>query len=219
MTLVSGSPSAADAGSNLVRFGGLRLEVDPDVLEPRPWTVAQARWAATLARQLPDGPALELYAGGGQIGLELARLTGRPVVQVEASAAACQVAWRNAQRNGLEHLVTVRNMRVGTPLREPDRFALVLADPPYVPVAEVPRYPEDPRSAIDGGPDGLDQVRHLVRALPRYLGPDSPVLLQLRGADQANQVQDLLAKVEAPLRVDEVRSHGPDRAIARLMPR
>jgi release factor glutamine methyltransferase len=219
MTLLRGSPSPEDATTDLVRFGGLQVELDPDVLEPRPWTVAQARWGARLAEARPDGPALELYAGGGQIGLELARLTGRPVVQVEASAAACHVAWRNAQRNGLDHLVTVRNMRVGTPLRERRRFAVVLADPPYVPGDDVARYPDDPRAAIDGGPDGLDEVRQLIRALPRYLAADTPVLLQLRGAGQVDELQQLLAKQRAPLRVVEVRSHGPDRAVARLRPR
>src|SRR5690606_28573445 len=124
MTLLS-EPSPAAEDADRVRFGGLDVEVHPDVLVPRPWTVAQARWGAQLAHGLAAGPVLELYAGGGQIGLELARLTGRHLVQVDASGAACQLAWRNAARNHLDHLVIVRHMRVGTPLRRARGFALV----------------------------------------------------------------------------------------------
>lgn len=220
MTVLNGPPpiSAGEGGDEVVAFGGLQIGVHPDVLAPRPWTVAQSRWAARLAGDLPDGPVLELYAGGGQIGLEVARLTGRPVVQVEASAVACQLAYRNAVRNGLDRLVTIRQTRVGTPFRRRP-FALVLADPPYVPLAEVDRYPEDPRRAIDGGPDGLDHLRHLVRALPRYLTPTTPVLVQVRGAHQAQELGALLRRQGSPLLLAEVHAHGPDRAVARLAPR
>ena len=40
-----------------------------------------------------------------------------------------------------------------------ERFALVIADPPWVPRAETGRFPEDPLLAIDGGDDGLDLAR------------------------------------------------------------
>jgi release factor glutamine methyltransferase len=202
-----------------VAFGGLRLEQSDDVLPARPWTAAQSRWAAHLARTLDDGPALELYAGAGQIGLELARLTGRPVVQVDASAEACRLARRNADRNGLGHLVVVRHQPVAVTLRPPRPFALVLADPPYVPTSDVDRYPDDPRHAIDGGPDGLGHLRELLRVLPRYLTPTTPVLVQLRGSPQADRLRELIVDQEVPVEVAEVRSYGPDRAVALLLPR
>ena len=40
-----------------------------------------------------------------------------------------------------------------------ERFAVVIADPPWVPRADTGRYPEDPVLAIDGGDDGLDLAR------------------------------------------------------------
>lgn len=209
-------PASTSAGL-VERFGGLDIERADEVLAPRPWTVAQSRWAARLSAPLGDGPALELYAGGGQIGLEFVRLTGRPLVQVEASAAGCRLARQNADRNGLGHLVTIRHTRVGTPLSQ--SFAVVLADPPYVPSAETARFPADPPLAIDGGEDGTAQIRDLLRALPRYLGPTTPVVLQVHGAAQARELPRLLTDGGFPLRVEEVRSLGPERAIVLLQAR
>jgi release factor glutamine methyltransferase len=214
MTAIIDSTSGTTASDGaLERFGGLVIERSDEVLAPRPWTAAQSRWAARRASRLDEGPALELYAGGGQIGLEFVRLTGRPLVQVEASAAACRLARRNADRNGLGHLVTIRHTRVGSPLGP---FALVLADPPYVPSSETTQFPDDPLLAIDGGDDGTAQIRDLVRALPRYLAPTTPVLIQVHGPAQARQLPQLLSDGEVPLRVDEIRAHGPHRAVVLL---
>ena len=47
----------------------LEISYDQRVLEPRPWTAAQSRWASSLFRVLPPGPVLELCAGAGHIGL------------------------------------------------------------------------------------------------------------------------------------------------------
>jgi release factor glutamine methyltransferase len=211
-------PSARrDRGPDgLVEFGGLQIDRRPGVLAPRPWTLAQSQWAARLARSLPAGPVLELHAGAGQIGLEVARLSGRHVVQVDRSVEACEAARANADGNGLGHRVTVRNLHISAPLGRHDGFALVLADPPYVPSDEVDRFPEDPTTAIDGGDDGLAGVREVVEIVPGYMRRESVALVQVRGRTQAEALDDLLRETLSPLRLLETRTYGPDRAIVAL---
>ena len=53
-----------------MRFGPVDIRHDDEVLEPRPWTIAQAEWAS----ELPAGPMLELGCGAGHIGLAAAAL-------------------------------------------------------------------------------------------------------------------------------------------------
>jgi release factor glutamine methyltransferase len=87
-----------------------------------------------------------------------------------------------------------------------ERFALVLADPPWVPSAEVARFPADPRRAIDGGPDGLDLARLCVAIIARHLAEDGASVLQLGDATQAEVVRrELRSHDELDLRVVEVR--------------
>ena len=69
---------------------------------------------------------------------------------------ACDYARRNAEAAGLGDCVEVRDGTLTTCSTTRERFALVIADPPWVRRAEVGRFPEDPLLAIDGGDDGLD---------------------------------------------------------------
>lgn len=172
-----------------VEIGALTVDYDTTVLEPRPWTAAQARWAAELASSLPPGPLLELCTGAGHIGLLTALLTGRDAVLVDASPAACRFAQQNAdQVRAVDSAVDVRLGLMDEVLDDDELFPLVLADPPYVPTADLPTFPEDPRLAIDGGSDGLELVRTCLSVGGRHLAPGGAMVLQVRDAQQATRL-------------------------------
>jgi release factor glutamine methyltransferase len=174
------------------RVGHLTVEYDDHVLRPRPWTAEQAQWAA----RLDDGV--------GHIGLLLANLVGRAVVLVDADPIACDHARRNAEVAGVD--AEVRRAPLADALADDERFAVVLADPPWVPTGEVGRYPDDPVSAIDGGTDGLDVARACVEVMGRHLLPGGIGILQLGTLAQARALEaELREQPSAALRVVEVR--------------
>jgi release factor glutamine methyltransferase len=175
------------------RFGGLRIAYDDRVLQPRAWTAAQSLWAAELLRTSPPGPVLELCAGAGQIGLLAIATEPRSLVAVDLNPVACEFARRNADSAGLGHLVEVREGRVDEVLEAAERFALVIADPPWVRRLETGRYPEDPLPAIDGGEDGLAVAWDCVAAASAHVLPGGSVVLQLGCVDQAETVRAGLA--------------------------
>lgn len=188
-------------------FGELEIAYDDRVLEPRPWTALQSRWAASLG----DGPMLELCSGAGHIGLLACHLSRRPLVCVDLSSAACDFARRNAAAAGLGDLVEVREGDLSAALGEDERFSLVLADPPWVRHDGIGRFPEDPVTAIDGGPDGLDVARGCARVATRHLTPGGTLLLQLGDLAQV----DALAGELTGLVLTEVRK-GAGGVVARL---
>jgi release factor glutamine methyltransferase len=173
------------ATSRSVRFGPLDIAYDERVLEPRAWTLHQSEWAAALLAGAPAGPVLELCSGAGQIGLAAAVLADRDAVLVDASEVACEFARDNAAAAGWAGRTDVRHEPMTEALSARERFALVLADPPYIPSAGTSTYPEDPLSAIDGGDDGLDLARTCLGVAARHLEPGRPLLLQLRDEEQA----------------------------------
>jgi len=183
-------------------FGGLRIRYDERVLEPRPWTGAQSRWAADLVPTVPEGDALELCTGAGHIGLLFAALSRRHVVAVDVDPVAGEFARANAAAAGLAGRFEVRVGPMEEALQPDERFALVLADPPWVPRSTTGRYPEDPVRAIDGGDDGLDVARACLAVTDRHLLPGGSLLLQLGTADQADA---LLPALPGRLRRREVR--------------
>ena len=200
-------------GEERTTFGPLSIVFDARVLRPRPWTLAQSEWAAELSPDVPSGPILELAAGAGHIGLAAAVLTGRPLVQVDVSEVACAYARTNAREAGRAD-VDVRCGRFGAVLGPAERFPLVIADPPYVPSAEVAQFAHDPTLAIDGGLDGLVALRECLAAAGAHVTVDGVVLLQTRGEQQARQALGQWGG----LSLVEVRTFGPDRAVALARP-
>lgn len=184
------------------RFGPIDVTYDDDVLEPRPWTIEQSRWAVELLDEVPDGPVLELCAGAGHIGLVVAVELGCELVQVDVHAGACGHARANAERAGVA--ADVRCGRLDAVLAPGERFPLVLADPPYVPSGEVDDLPEDPAGAIDGGDDGLDIARTCLAVAASHLADGGRVVLQLGSCEQAERLRP--AATDHGLQVAEVRT-------------
>ena len=188
-----------------VDFGPLRIAYDNRVLTPRPWTIEQSRWAAELAREAPEGPLLELCCGAGQIGLAAISVVRRRLVCIDVDPVACEYTRLNADLAGLGGLLEVRTGPFEDRLLPDEMFAGIIADPPWVPRAEVGRFPEDPVTAIDGGADGLDLARACVRAAADHLMPGGFAVLQVGSRLQVERLEAELVEDERRLRVHEVR--------------
>ena len=186
-------------------FGSLLIDFDDRVLEPRAWTTAQSGWAAELIRNAPDGPVLEVCAGAGHIGLLAIAHAPRPLVSVDLDPVACDYTRANAERAGLADLVEVREGALDAVLGPDERFAVVIADPPWVPRAHTGRYPEDPLLAIDGGDDGLDLARRCWALADRHLLDAGSAVLQLGTLEQVRRLEDETCG-RTRLRVRETRS-------------
>jgi release factor glutamine methyltransferase len=77
-------------------------------------------------------------------------------------------------------------------------YKLIVANLPYIPGGRLGALPlevrHDPVLALDGGGDGLDLVRALLRDLPRLLAPGGSAVLEL-GEDQADAVSTIAESV------------------------
>jgi methylase of polypeptide subunit release factors len=203
--------------TRMCRFGQLDVLYDERVLVPRPWTLMQSEWTAELAHTAPPGPILELCAGVGHIGLTAAALADRDLVQVELDPVAGNYAHRNAERAGRSGRVTIRVGPMAAALREDEQYPLIIADPPYLPSGDVRAWPNDPVIAIDGGADGLDQIRSCIDVGEQHLASNGSLLLQVAGAIQAEQVAALLAdRTGRALRIVEKRVADRMRAVVRI---
>ena len=181
----AGEPVAYILGHK--EFYGLELAVNSAVLIPRPETELLVDLA--LARN-PQS-VLDVGTGSGAIALAIKR--HRPqarVVATDASAAALEVARRNAVRFNLE--VELRRGRWFEPVAG-ERFEAIISNPPYVVVGDphLAALPYEPRIALLGGVDGLDGFRVLAREAPAHLLPGGWLLVE-HGEGQHEAVRGLL---------------------------
>ncbi len=171
-----GEPLAWIVGS--VSFCGIDVVVDPGVYVPRHQTEELARRAGRL---LPaGGRAADVCCGSAAVGRYL--LEAVPGAEVAATDID-PVAARCAVRNGVPAVVC----DLGAALRG-GAFDVVSAVAPYVPTAAIGFLPADvqrfePRRALDGGGDGLDLLRRLVRSAAALLRPGGWLVVEV-GGDQ-----------------------------------
>ena len=150
-------------------FMDFEVSVGEGVFVPRPETQALVEAAMTHAQSIAVGEnglhILDLCSGSGVIAISLARAVAHAhVVALEASDSALPYLKRNVAE--LAPHVEVLHGKVTDLDRGHPLVDMILANPPYVPLAEVPNEPEvanfDPSMALFGGEDGLDVVRDIV---------------------------------------------------------
>lgn len=211
-----GAAQLSGPRERLAYVGRLEIAWDERVLEPREWTAAQSRWAASLLPRLPDGPVLELCCGAGHIGLLAVAGSRRELVCVDVDPAATTYTAANARRNGLGHQVTTRTQTIRDTADQPDRYSLVIADPPWVPSEDIGRFPDDPALAIDGGPAGGDLAAECVATAATVLVPGGALVLQVGTEEQLDGPVAAAAREHRMLVVE--RRVQPRGTLALLVP-
>jgi release factor glutamine methyltransferase len=193
-------------------FWGLEFEVSSDVLIPRPETEFLVEEALECSRALTPRTSrplvVDVGTGSGCVAVALANeLVSAHIVATDISAAALDVARRNARRHGVADRVHfVRTDFLAGIRRSAD---LIVSNPPYVPRAHAAGLsPEvrdfEPHVALFGGTDGLEKQRILMEQATKCLVPGGYLLVEF-GDGQEEAVRALIEHWPS-LRIIRVRS-------------
>jgi len=190
-------PVARIVGSK--EFWSLRLRIDSTTLVPRPETetVVEAALAAVDAGGSRSRALRIADLGTGSGALILALLTELPNafgIGTDLSIGALGVARDNAAHLQLRRAAFVA-CDMGAALG--GRYDLIVANPPYIASGDIAALAADvrdfdPRSALDGGADGLDYYRVIAATAPALLRPAGALVVEL-GAGRAQAVSALFS--------------------------
>lgn len=183
-------------------FDGLRISVTPGVFVPRRRSELMVALAADGLR--PGDVVVDLCCGSGALGaalrhrvpgIELHAADADPIA-VECARRNLEVAWGSAGAppgpGGTTPALPLPNVWRGDlwnalPTRLRGRVSTTLANAPYVPsdaIALMPTEARDhePRTALDGGADGLDLHRRIAAEASRWLAPGGRLLIEVSDA-------------------------------------
>jgi release factor glutamine methyltransferase len=189
-------------------FMGLRFNVNEHTLIPRPETELLVDEAMRLISTLqpdagkPAGHATvaDMGTGSGCIAISIAKLSaGACVYASDVSKEALSVAGKNAVLNGVSGAVMLCHGDMFKPFERDGlnhAFDMIVSNPPYVLSDDInglePELFCEPRSALDGGSDGLQFYRQLATSGFRFLKPNGYMVLEIN-AQKAVQTADIFS--------------------------
>jgi release factor glutamine methyltransferase len=212
----SGEPTQHLTGHQ--EFWGLDFEVTRDVLIPRPETehVIEVSLERLGVKNEIGSPRrhekfriADVGTGSGCIAVALAHeLPSASIVATDISAAALEVARRNAARHGVSDRIEFTecnlldkffHQSLVTSHRSP-HFDLIVSNPPYIGLWEESELAREvrehePAAALYGGETGTEIYAPLISQAAALLKPGGLVVLEL-GHTSAVHVSKLLASSE-----------------------
>ncbi len=213
----SGAPTQHLTGQQ--EFWGLDFEVTPDVLIPRPETehvievvlerLGIAPEAGSSSRRGEKFRIADVGTGSGCIAVALAReLPAARIIATDISAAALEVARRNATRHGVSDRIDFAKCNLldevlhQSPVTSHQSllFDLIASNPPYIGRWEAATLAREvrehePEAALFGGETGTEIYAPLIAQAAVLLKPGGVLVLEL-GHTSAEYVSLLLAAPE-----------------------
>jgi len=179
-------------------FYGIRIEVNPTVLIPRPET------ELLVERVLQDHSTpiriLDLCTGAGIIPIALAKnLEGCKITAVDISDKALETARKNSIKNEVEDAIDFVKADIKIiPLPIESNFDVITANPPYISISDYENLETgilnfEPKKALTDNADGLTFYKHILNIAEIYLRSNGKIYMEF-GTKQSDRLMNLLTE-------------------------
>ncbi len=201
---------------NKQNFYGLDFYVDESVLIPRYDTENIVDRIVKDCKENKCLSVLDLCTGSGCIAVSLKKNGFEKVYASDISDKALAVAKHNAKLNNADIIFLQSDLYENFP--KEIRFDIIVSNPPYIStdkIAELETQVKDfePKLALDGGKDGLDFYKKILKLSKDFINKSGRLYLEI-GYDQAKEVVDL-AKKEGYYNIQIIKDlSGRDRGIS-----
>ena len=205
-------------------FWSLKFKVSRDTLIPRPETEILVQAVLDIIKYpspppLPIGERikvrgikiLDIGTGSGNIAVSIAKESPEfHVFTVDKSNSALSVAKENAIIHNVAGRITFLKGDLCIPFNPPSPpfvkggkeglFDIIVSNPPYIPTGDIEGLmPEvrdwEPRWALDGGKDGLEIVRKIIKDAPLFLKSKGFLAMEI-GFGQSEEVSRIISETD-----------------------
>ena len=180
-------------------FMKMTFYVDENVLIPRPDTEILVEEVIQIAKKINAKKILDMCTGSGAIAVSLAKyIPDSRITAVDISSKALNIAKKNAKSNQVENQITFVESNLFENLPK-EKYDIIVSNPPYIKNEEIKtldkEVQKEPKLALDGGIDGLDFYRAIIKQDYEYLKFNGYLYFEI-GYDQKVEVMELIKQEE-----------------------
>ena len=197
-------------------FMGLCFKVSKDVLVPRPETELLVEKVIKISLRFKGKriKMLDVGTGSGNIAISLAKFIPNALITaIDIELKALEVAKVNAELNNVAEKIEF----VRADLFNFDNFDFIISNPPYITSEDIDNLQAEvqyePRVALDGGIDGLDFYRRIIKESPLHLKNDGFLVMEM-GYNQSESIKKIAKNSEIFELLDIIKDYaGIERVI------
>lgn len=187
-----------------------RFFVESGVLIPRNDTEIAVEEMTKLIRKHSLKNFLEIGCGSGAVAITIALDTQASVTCTDISQKALEITKKNKKYHKAKLTVIYSDLFSNIK----NKFDIIFSNPPYIPSGEIDNLQievkdYEPRMALDGGKDGMDFYRFILKQAPLHLKEKGYIVFEI-GHDQAPKILELMRDFKTQILQD---FNGLDRVI------
>ncbi len=183
--------------TNSQEFMKLKFYVDENVLIPRADTEILVEQVINICSKTNKNlKILDLCTGSGIIAISIAKYVNNcELYASDISKNALEIAKKNAVSNNVDKKITFVHSNMFENLK--DNFDIIVSNPPYIKTRIIKtldkQVQNEPHIALDGGEDGLEYYKIIVKNARNYLRINGYLCVEI-GYDQKIQVKNIIEK-------------------------
>ena len=176
--------------TNKQEFMGLDFYVDENVLIPQPDTEILVEETIKIAKEYNKPKVLDLCTGSGAIAVSIKKYV--PEAEVFASDISIK-ALQLAKINNIDNNINFIESNLFENIN--NEFDIIVSNPPYIRTEEIKSLSKEvqnePLIALDGGQDGLNFYRDIIKQAHNYLKSNGKLCLEI-GDEQKDAITQIL---------------------------
>lgn len=187
---------------NKQEFMGLEFYVDKNVLIPQPDTEILVEEVINICKEQNANKKikiLDLCTGSGAIGVSIANnIKNCEMTLSDISYDALKIAQKNsvmAEAIGDSQKSNIKTIQSDLFEKIEEKFDIIVSNPPYIETKTIQTLDKEvqmePKLALDGGEDGLDLYRRIIKEAYKYLNNNGTLALEI-GYNQKDKVINLI---------------------------
>jgi release factor glutamine methyltransferase len=199
-------------------FYGLRFNVTPEVLIPRPETEILVEKAIEMISsfEIMNPKILEIGAGSGCIAVSVANKVNCSIDSIDISNEALEVAKKNSELHKTTDKIDFLNKNFLEDIKSFKGYDIIISNPPYIPAGEIDTIQDEiknfePKYALTDDNEGLSFYKHIFNLAK---ADNSPLKIFLEiGDGKRSKIEDLLIKSGIKNFIFYKDYHGIDRVL------